>query len=73
MGYFSAMSGEVGAHPAQTTPERGKKVICPRFAGVSNSREDGAIMGKTTNMFSSEVRSRAMRMVLEYRGNHASR
>jgi len=44
------------------------------FAGGSNSWENGAMETKksTTNRFSAEVRERAVRMVLEHRGEHAS-
>jgi hypothetical protein len=34
------------------------------FAGGSNSWEGGAIMSKTTNKFSPEVRQRAVRLLL---------
>jgi transposase-like protein len=45
----------------------------PGFAGGSNSKEDGAMTSPTTDKFSPEVRDRAVRMVLEHEGEHASR
>ncbi|HNN54852.1 MAG TPA: hypothetical protein PKG84_00790, partial [Novosphingobium sp.] len=44
---------------------RGHGLNRPGFAGGSNSREAGALTSNTTNKFSSEVRDRAVRMVLE--------
>jgi transposase len=45
----------------------------PGFAGGSNSCEGGAIMSKTTNKFSPEVRQRAVRLVLDHEHEHPSR
>ena len=45
----------------------------PGFAGGSNSREAGALTSNTTNKFSSEIRDRAVRMVLERAAQHSSR
>jgi hypothetical protein len=36
------------------------------IAGGPNSREEGAMMSKTTNKFSLEVRERAVRMVQDH-------
>jgi hypothetical protein len=52
---------------------RKEEVDRPGFAGGSNSREGGAAMSKTTNKFSLEVRSRAVRLVLEQEHEHPSR
>ena len=43
------------------------------IAGGSNSREGGATMSKTTNKFSTEVRARAARMVLDHEVDYPSR
>jgi transposase len=45
----------------------------PKDAGGPNSREEGAIMGKTTNKFSPEVRERAVRMELDHQNDYPSR
>jgi exodeoxyribonuclease V len=42
----------------------------PGFAGGSNSRDDGAMSRRTR--YAPEVRARAVRMVFEHRGEHAS-
>jgi len=42
------------------------------FGGGSNPSEGGAMTNKTSNRFSPEVRQRAVRMVLEHGGDHAS-
>ena len=45
----------------------------PGFAGGFNSCEGGAMTSKTTNKFSPEVRSRAVRLVLDHEHEHPSR
>lgn len=45
----------------------------PGIVGGPNSRVEGPIMSKTTNKFSSEVRRRAVRMVLDHEGDYPSR
>src|SRR3981189_1567267 len=43
------------------------------FAGGSNSGEGGAMSKQTSNKFSPEVRSRAVRLVLDHQHDHPSR
>jgi transposase len=43
------------------------------FAGGSNSLEGGAMSKQTSNKFSPEVRSRAVRLVLDHEHEHPSR
>ena len=45
----------------------------PGIVGGPNSREEGPVMSKTTNKFSPEVRTRAVRMVLDHEGDYPSR
>ena len=54
------------------------KAVCtdlnrPEFAGDPNSLEVGSMTSKTTNRFSSEVRARAVRLVVEHEAEHPSR
>src|SRR3954462_13010986 len=55
----------------RTSRSRVRNLNRPGFPGGSNSCEDGA-MTKRTPPFSPEVRERAVRMVLEHRGEHSS-
>jgi transposase len=45
----------------------------PGFAGGSEPWEGGAMASKTTNRFSPEVRTRAVRLVFEHEKGHSSR
>ena len=72
--------GEAGAVPAPMLVDPAGQVVGDAdiqrvnragFSGGPNSCEDGA-MTKRTPPFSPEVRERAVRMVLEHQGDHAS-
>ena len=67
-GPVEVVGAEVGINDASAE----HPVNRPGFGGGSDPWEGGAMTNKTSNRFSPEVRRRAVRMVLEHGGDHAS-